>query len=574
MTISTPPTPLRQLRPLFALAVLGLGLLAGRFDWIALPQPAQQGYILSAFFFLLLLSGSFAFWSAQGHAPTKKFWWVLTLGTIALNFPLHLFRLERVFYYGSHPHSFARQATFAPEWIGASPPWTETDWMFSAILLAGLAAGWLLRRRARQHGNPANDTLCRPALVLALFIIITAQLWLHHSLRSPYSYVPHFEKPRSENYTSTLSLLPDNRGLTNADVDYYTRLEELFLGTSENVPTLFVRRAFVFYLSGNLSYFLGPYHSFLIVNLVVWLAALLAFYRLIAGLIDPRTAHYATLLMAVGPGFIMFAAQPMSYFVGYAAVALMLLGVYRGMTSPRPHSLAAIYSSAVVVSLALLTTDLFVWLPALVLFPLLVGRSWRHTLAACLLAAAAYALYLWLVFDLLRLPHDDLNDKQLFEAVSGTLAILKTPGSPALYLALTTCLGEYLRQLSQAFFLAPVLLAVGGMFWADDSRLLRRIALLWLLPSFATFFVMHLGQSYLGSLPRFNFVAYPGIYLLAAAFLVWIDRAAKTQGWPRAGVFGAYGLVGLCAVLANIDSLGLMSHLYYYFYYSSGGHFS
>ena len=340
------------------------------------------------------------------------------------------------------------------------------------------------------------------------------------------------------------------------------------------LDTFLAYSAFVLYLSGNLSYFLGPYHSFLIVNLVVWLAALLAFHRLIAGLIDPRTAHYATLLMAVGPGFIMFASQPMSYFVGYAAVALMLLGVYRGMTSPRPLSLAAIYSSAVVVSLALLTTDLFIWLPAIVLFPLLVGRSWRHALAACLLAAAAYALYLWLVFDLLRLPHDDLNDKQLFEAVSGTIATLKSPGSPALYLALTTCLGEYLRQLCQAFFLAPVLLAVGGMFWADESRLLRRIALLWLLPSFATFFVMHLGQSYLGSLPRFNFVAYPGIYLLAAAFLVWVERAAKAQGWPRAGVLGAYGLAGLCAVLANIDSLGLMSHLYYYFYYSSGGHFS
>lgn len=574
MTTTIPLSQPKDLKRLAGLGLLGLVLLAGRFDWWAVPKPALTGYTLSAFMFLLLLTGSFAFARAQAWSLTRQFWIGLTTGTVLLNFPLHLLLPNGWFYYAGHPHSYARQPVFVPEWIGTSPPWTGTDWFFLGLLAAGIAGFALWLQRRKLSVSDADDPRLSPFHILGLFLLILGQIWLHHSNRSPYSYVPHFEQPLSKHYTSTLSLLPNDHGLTNADVDYYTRLEELFLGSSESVPTLFIRRAFVFYLSGNLSFFVGPYHSFLLLNLLLWMAAVLAFYRLVTALTDRLVAGYGSALLALSPGFIMFAGQPMSYFAGYAAVILMLYGAYRGLTAPHASSFAAVYATGVILGLAMLTTDLFVWVPTVVLFAFILRRSWLHALFASFIGLGAYGLYIWLVFGFLRLPHDNLNDRQLFEAVTVTLDALRHPFSPSLYLALAGFPGEYLRQLGHAFFILPVFLAAAGLFWSDLNQTTRRAAALWLLPSLMTFFVMYLGHSFLGSLPRFNFVAYPAIFLLGGAFLAWCERAATAGNWPRAGRLAAGGLVALCGVQANCDALGLLPHQYYYFYYSSGGYFS
>ena len=553
---------------------LGFVLLLGRFNWGSNLKLAVQGYTMSGFMFLLLLIGSFAYVCALGEC-NRIFWRWLTVAAVLLNFPLHWTFLHRFYYTDRFPQFYARQPHFISEWIGASPPWTLTDSFFCILLGSGIAIfalwSWTQRRKRPSWRIKTSGT------IFGLFVLILAQVWLHNSGRSPYSYVPHFEQPADADYTSTLSLLPNDHGLANADVNYYTRLEEFFLGTRVDTPTLFVRRAFTFYLSGNLSYFIGPFFSFLIINTLLWTAAVVAFYHLARRLADSRLALYAALFMAGSPGFIMFAAQPMSYFSGYAAVIFMLYGLERMLSADSAKPGLTVAAMGCILATAMLTTDLFVWLPAVVLFAVALRRSWQRTALSCILALGIYGAYLGLVFGLLALPKDDLNSKQLNEAVAGALQLLRTAPSHQLYLLFTDGLGIFIKQLAHVFFIIPVALACLGLFLAEINPKARRVAAVCLLPAFGTFFVMHLGQSYLGTLPRFNFMSYPGIYLLAGGFLAWGETLGTREGRGGGGVrparIGCIGIAAGCLVISNLDAFGIFQSPYYYFYYSNGGFF-
>jgi hypothetical protein len=90
------------------------------------------------------------------------------------------------------------------------------------------------------------------------------------------------------------------------------------------------------------------------------------------------------------------------------------------------------------------------------------------------------------------------------------------------------------------------------------------------LPSFAGTAFLYLGQTYLATLPRFSFIAFPAVYILCAVAL-W--TAARNIGlrWAASRWKYAAGAVALCGiaihiVLVNADVFG-HPWLYYLFYY-------
>lgn len=564
----------RERLGLGCLAVLGLVLLAGRFDWTARRDLSIQGYVFSGFTYLLLLLGGFSFARIRAWTQRRPFWRISTGATILLNLPLHWLHLDGWYYYRSHPYYYARQPRFISEWIGAGAAWTRTDWFFCTLLLLGTSwLGWRALRVRRRHPSSAASPT-RLALAASLFFLICAQTWLHDSDRSPYSYVPHFEQPPAADNAYTFSLLPGNHGLVNADALYFTRLEDIYLGGAGNIPTLMVRRSFPFYLSGGLTYFIGPFYSFVVLNIGIWWAAALAYYALIDAIAGPTTARYAALLLAAGPGFIMYAAQPMAYLAGFAAIALMLYGCHCVFTAPARGSPWAVGALGAALGLSMITMDLFVWLPTVILWGLAMGFPVRRLASACAIGVGVYAAHLWLVFGLFKLPHDDLNDRQMFDALHGAWTLARHPAGARLYLTFAEGLGQYVQQLSLVFFGLPLLFAFLGLLQrgeADSS--LRRFAGLCLIPSLATFMVMHLGDIWLGRLPRFNYAAYPAIYALAGGFIGRSEEALSRRCGPAAGRSCAAGLAAACVALANVDAFGFLPHLYYYFYYSFGGHF-
>lgn len=563
-TASEKWTPLDWLK-CAALAGLGAILLIGRYDWRGQAQLSAIGFTLTEFIFLILLIGTCALGQALRWRRSIGFWSGLTAATVLLNLPFRWLGLDRAYYYKSHPYYYARQARFVPEWLCRGGTWGAADWFFALLLVGAVAlACWSLCRK------PAG----RRPLYSALFALVVAQLWLHQSDRSPYSYVPHFEQPPSEDHAYTFSLLPGDRGLVNADALYFTRLEDLFLSVNGNVPTLMARRAFIFYLSGPLTYFIGPYYSFNIINLLAWFAAVVALDALVGAIAGPVAARYAAVLLACGSGFIMFAAQPMSYLAGYSAIVLMLFGCCKLFAAPNGNSAAGVLALGAILGIGLLTTDLFVWLPTVVLLAAAARYPLRRILLACLIGLGTYLGYIWLLFSAFRLPHDDLNDRQMFDAIRGACQLLRHPASAALYLNLADGFGTYLQQLLLAFLYVPVLLAIAGVFAPGNFAGARRFALICLLPTLGTHLVMHAGGIWLSRLSRFDYAAYPAIYCLAGCFLAWCEGMFRARSRPVQGICFAGLLVLACLVVANADAFGGMPHLYYYFYYSFGGAFS
>jgi hypothetical protein len=98
-----------------------------------------------------------------------------------------------------------------------------------------------------------------------------------------------------------------------------------------------------------------------------------------------------------------------------------------------------------------------------------------------------------------------------------------------------------------------------------------RLAALLLAPSIAVAAFLHFGGTELASMPRFVYIAYPAVYLLAAIFVSEARSfAARQAPWLPGGAVPAL-LLGPVFILSNMDALG-HPPLYYLFYYVRPGY--
>lgn len=565
---------------LAACLATGLILALGRYDWSDGPAFAVRAYVLSGVFFVLILTGAYAITRVLATASSPFLWPALGAVTLSLNLPYRWLQIDGWFYYASRPTVYAVQQEFFPEWLGASSLlsfprglWHWTDWFLLAVLGGGLLAGMgglvFLRLRSTSSFNSRTGLF-----FLCLFACITTETWMHLSNRSPYTYITHYEQPASARYLYARTLLPDDQGHANADVLYFVGLEEYFQGQHENSQTLLIRRAFPFYVSSHVSFFLGHYHAFLLLNILLWLlaaAATHAFCRDLGG--SPTLAACAAFLVGIGPGFIMYAAQPMSYLAGYAVLAIVVCLYHKIVVTTGLRSPLALYAAGVPIGLMMLTYDTFGWLSFFFAYPLLARVSPFRALPAIALGTALYAFFLFLIFQVFQLPHENSNDAFLLQAIKDALRLFLHPDGAKILSLLREIPVKYGTQLMRVLFYGPVILAVLGVLLPSSARAVRSAGFMLLLPSFLTFLTLHFAESYLGMLPRFNFAAYLGVILLAAGFL---DRVAAWFRSRQQFLAARLSLVlplAVCAILNNVDAFGLRPDLYYHFYNNSGGHF-
>ena len=558
----------------------GLLLALGRYDWLAHPGYAVRAWVLSGYFFLLLLAGATLAAQALGLAGRGRFWPLLTSAALVLNLPYRWLGLGSWFYLENHAGGYGFEKTFAPEWLlHGNPriPWNGTDALLLGLL--GLAAlGWWLARRGTLARRDADLLwgLSGRGFFCLLLGFMTAEMWLHLSNRSPYTYISHYEQPEANHYVYAYNLLPDGRGAVNADAGYFLELEDLFQGHGAGPHMLLVRRPFSFYLSSHLSYFIGGYHAFLILNLLFWFAAAAAMFHFARDLTgSAAVAVSAAGFVACGPGFIMYAAQPMAYLPGFAILALAVFLYHRLLQADRFASVATVTAAGILIGITFLTYDNFAWALFFLGYPLLMRASVLRAGASVLIGAAIYVGYLLLVFHIFSLPPaDHQNDQYMGEAARHTLDLLRHPASAKIRVMLGSYFGNYWSQVLQVNFYVPALLAVLGFCFTRSGFLIRAIALLLFLPSAAAFGVLYFGESFLASYSRFNYASYPAVVLLAALAIGRTAEYFAHRHHPRS----AACLLALpflaCAVLANIDAFGLMQRLYFHFYFSTGGTFS
>jgi hypothetical protein len=131
-----------------------------------------------------------------------------------------------------------------------------------------------------------------------------------------------------------------------------------------------------------------------------------------------------------------------------------------------------------------------------------------------------------------------------------------------------------------------VILAGLGAFVLRDRRQ-AMIILTLLLPSILAVTFLQFGGVqwglanyqgifYLAALPRFAYIAYPGIYLLAAIALAELHSAVGLVAgkWLAPSVVSAipWLVIALAFALSNLDVFG-HPQMYYLFYYPEGGRF-
>jgi len=115
-------------------------------------------------------------------------------------------------------------------------------------------------------------------------------------------------------------------------------------------------------------------------------------------------------------------------------------------------------------------------------------------------------------------------------------------------------------------FVFPVLAGIAGLFCIGAWEKLKLCGLL-LLPSVAGVGFLYFGQTYLATLPRFAFIAYPAIYVFCAIALLSLGRVAGTRWKHAAAVIMGCGIVAHI-VLVNADVFG-HPWLYFVFYYQN-----
>lgn len=554
------------------LLIVSLTMALGRYDWSAASGVALRSWGLSAYFFCLIAGGIYAAARALSLDVRRYFWPALCGLAAMLNLPYRWLGLVRFFY---SPHGSGLENPFVPEWIGrgaSAIAWNSTDALLAG-LLAATGFAWFATRRVGAHLAPKG----RPILgfFLLLFAFMTVETWLHISNRSPYTYITHYEQPESAHYVYGSYMLPGSRGAVNNDAGYFLELEDLFQGNGPGPHMLLVRRSFTFYLSSHLSYFLGDYHSFLLLNLLFWLAAAAGMYFFVRDVTGSSlAASSAAGFVACGPGFIMYAAQPMAYLSGFAVLAIAAYLYHRLATATGLRSLAAMSAAGIVIGLTLLTYDNFAWILFFIGYARFVRAPLSRAFAAVLIGAAIYAGYLVLVFHVFKLPPaDHANDRYMGDAARHALDLIRRPSGAKILPLVSGFFGNYLSQVIQVNFYVPAIVGVLGLFLASEDSRARTIALLLLLPSAAAFALLYFGESFLASYCRFNYASYPGIVLLAALAVDRSSKNLKNRGSPRLACLILALPFALCVLLANIDAFGFMPHLYFHFYFSSGGFF-
>jgi hypothetical protein len=548
--------------------------MPGRYHWLASTRPASwRGFLCSAFFFCILVPLISEILERSEVRPMLRNAFLAGV-TLFFSLPYYWLGLDRLFYRPYGPDWFNWNAvgqTPKLVWFPGAiwePPLIPGELLFFPLLATALlGVAWLFVRAKRQAGKPVSRSTA--LLGAAVILLIVAETWMHISLRSPYTYITHFEQPGSANYWYHVLLFASGKGAVNADYFVFRALEQVFMGTPGPINGMLIRRPFPFYLSSQLSVFANPYYVMLALNVGIWIAAVLAAHEYVAAHFGRAQAIIAALLTASGPGFIMYVAQPQTYLWGYCAVILTIWAHWRICGSPHARRRDYLFFGGV-LALALLTYDLLSLLLYLAGYELLFKRRRWPIAISVGLAIGIYVAFGLLTGPMTTFVHDNSNSKFIGLSVTNAMAALRSnPLGLQSYVLYGGLLRNYVWNLSNAVFVFPLAIAIAGLFCLNSAPKLKLVALLF-LPSFASAAFLYLGQTPLAAWPRFTFIAYPAVYVLCGVAL-W--TGARTFGsrwvglrWKYAATAVALCGAGLHIALVNADVFG-HPWLYYLFYY-------
>ena len=556
-------------------AGLGVGLvvLSGRYDWSSVAHVySLRGYLSSAYMFVLFLPT--LYYTLDRFLPQQRdVLGVTAVIAVLLTLPYRWLGLDRFYYYANRrqwynlgePGILPPEPDWFPDALRRLPAIPYEGLLFGGLFMIGVAIAALCWRRQQQSWKSSRNQ--KILGLFAIYCLILVQTWSHLSLRSPYTYVPHFEKPPEAGYWYHVYMFPDQKGAVNADLFVFMALEDNFIGTTRPINTMLIRRSFPFYLSSQISYFTNTLYIFIIFNIITWLLSVVCCYLFAKRAWSERAAMLSAAMVASGTGFIMFVGQPMNYLVGYAAISISIY-LFQRIIIEDDQSFKSLLLFGALFGFLLMVYDLLPLIVFFVGFGFARRASIKKIFFSLLVSAFIYFGFLFLYFDLLGQEYNDINAKQATDSIVNIVALIRNASLNHWYILIFRFFELYLGHLCKDFFVLPLLPALIGLLLLRDRNEVAVISLLF-APSLLTLAILHFGGQSIAEQPRFMYITYPAIYILAA---IALDRIADLQirpPWMQLISASPWLFILLLVILNNIDVFGFPS-TYYHFYWNVG----
>jgi hypothetical protein len=299
---------------------------------------------------------------------------------------------------------------------------------------------------------------------------------------------------------------------------------------------------------------IGAYASFVLVNVLFWVAAAVATYALALRRTNSGiTAVLAALLVCTAPAFEALAGQALPYVASYGLFVCGLLLFDRARLFERTTPATVALACGFVSGIGFVFYDLYM-LPAFVVVYGLLRRMPLRNLALVVVGLAlprgAWSVY-WQMAHLASYSH---NETHPVEALYAWFDPARTGAGIAMLKSYALLAAHGALNIGAAFLFWPVALAA----WELWCRRRSTDALWFVAVAVAGFAPALFMLSTWPHIPRWYAYGFPAVYILAAAAAVRIahvlGRAATLQRLQT----GLAALILLPAVvLANLDVLGL-----------------
>jgi hypothetical protein len=542
------------------------GLSLGRFDWNpALRSYAIRGYVPYLFFAVLFFPALYYVLADFGVAPAWRRFWCILLGVV-YSCPHHWLGTDRFYRFRRGPLYWdcyqAGMPPPQPDWFWAAAhrlPAIPHEAVFFFLLLS---TGFFVLIAWRKTHPAPSEARGRPVLPFAVFSLILFQTWLHLSMRSPYTYVPHYDQPAQVNYWHHKYLFEGAKGAVNGDYHIFCSAELMFLGAARPL-VVWPGRLFPMFISSPWSAYINPYYVWIAINVLAWNLACIAIYYLALNEFGRHGAAFSALLMASAQGMIAYVAQPKIYVLAIAGVAILLALQQRLFEAKRPQPAGALLFGAV-CALFLLTYENQPWLIGLVLIAHLRGFNMRWTSLSLALAFILDESFSILFQHLPRIwPIAGMWGPNPLDSI--TLLLVDLRAFEFMRRAMLSVTG-FCSVMMHAFnfCLIPAL----GSFFLARAATKRCLAILAVgLPAFLTYTLFQMANSiYYTRYPRLVYQAYPLVYLLGGLCLARLFERPFFIGRLRPWAWAAILVVIFHFVWVNADVFGYPGIYYHWFY--------
>src|SRR6266851_4401718 len=296
----------------------------------------------------------------------------------------------------------------------------------------------------------------------------------------------------------------------------------------------------------------GAYASFVLVNVLFWVAAALATYALALRHVGSNVAAVlAALLVSTAPAFEALVGQALPYVASYSLFVIGLLVFDRARLFERATSARVALACGLAGGIGFVFYDLYM-LPAFVmlygLFRRMPLRNLALVLGAMIVPRAAWSLY-WQAAHLASYSH---NEAHPAEALAAWFDSARTGEGVFSKLKAYVLLAAHgALNIGAAFLFWPVALAAWELWCRrrpPEGAWFAAVALAGFAPAL---FML----STWPHIPRWYGYGFPAVYILAASAAVRLGhiffRAGAASG--RAQVAVAVAVVLPAIVLANLD---------------------